>query len=88
MFTIFNVLVIPTIPCHHDIHSATTMNQKPESLWIGSLILSYNIRLSSSTAAEPHSKFSKIMVVIDGSEHSLKAVIIDTRGPTPLTTRK
>jgi nucleotide-binding universal stress UspA family protein len=29
--------------------------------------------LSSSTAAVSHSKFSKIMVAIDGSEHSLKA---------------
>jgi nucleotide-binding universal stress UspA family protein len=40
-------------------------------------MLLYNIRLSSSTAAPPppvsHSKFSKIMVAIDGSEHSLKA---------------
>ncbi|MGA9845080.1 MAG: hypothetical protein WBQ25_22475 [Nitrososphaeraceae archaeon] len=50
--------------------------------------MSYNIRLSSSTAAEPHSKFSKIMVAIDGSEHSLKAVVLYTRGPAPLTTRK
>lgn len=37
----------------------------------------YNIRLCSSTAAPPppvsHSKFSKIMVAIDSSEHSLKA---------------
>jgi nucleotide-binding universal stress UspA family protein len=29
--------------------------------------------LSSSEAAASHSKFSKIMVAIDGSEHSLKA---------------
>jgi nucleotide-binding universal stress UspA family protein len=35
-------------------------------------MLSYNIRLSS-TLNTSHSKFSKIMVAIDGSEHSLKA---------------
>jgi hypothetical protein len=36
-------------------------------------IYTYNIKLSSSEAAASHSKFSKIMVAIDGSEHSLKA---------------
>ena len=36
-------------------------------------MLWYNVRLSSSTTAVSHSKFSKIMVAVDGSEHSLKA---------------
>ena len=34
--------------------------------------MSYNVELSSSTAAS-NSQFSRIMVAIDGSEHSLKA---------------
>ena len=36
-------------------------------------MLWYNVSLSSSTTAVSHSKFSKIMVAVDGSEHSLKA---------------
>jgi nucleotide-binding universal stress UspA family protein len=37
-----------------------------------SLMLLYNVRLSSSIAVS-NPKFSKVMVAIDGSEHSLKA---------------
>ena len=49
--------------------SRKTLTRKTKAL---AMMLSYNIRLSSTSNAS-YSKFPKIMVAIDGSEHSLKA---------------